>query len=189
VAPVNTSVAHALDLADARHWTRQPPARPATRLRYLLRTQPADALAARMLAHPEAVVRWADGDVSGLTPLHAALIEHEIHRSWQLRARRRAHQRILEHGGCITVQLHARFGYTTTNGEFHDHRLRRLTEDLPALHARHLFDARHQGAGEDDLRRILADGIGEAYFFRALPIDQQQAAATLIDLHFVQFHY
>ncbi|MFC7819785.1 hypothetical protein ACFUTR_34830 [Streptomyces sp. NPDC057367] len=81
------------------------------------------------------------------------------------------------------------FAYTTLSGEFHDPRLLRVIEDLPAHHARHLFDARHRDAEEDELRRILADGIGEASFFRALSADQQQAAVTISDLHLIQFHY
>nr|WP_161558180.1 hypothetical protein [Streptomyces antimycoticus] len=186
---MNTSVAYALDIADARHWTRKPPTRPATRLRHLLRTQTAAVLAPKLFAYPETLTRWANGDTSDLTTAQAAYIEYEIFRTWQLQERRRAHQQILDHAGCVTAQLHARFSYTTTSGEFHDPRLRRLTEDLPNLHARRLFDARHRDADEDELRRILADGIGEAYFFRALPIDQQQAAISISDLHFIQLHY
>ncbi|MEV7282968.1 hypothetical protein AB0O01_00085 [Streptomyces sp. NPDC093252] len=187
--PLNTSVAHALDLADARHWTRQPPKRPATRLRHLLRRTSPSVLAPRLFAYPHALTRWAEGDLSGLTPAQATLIEREIYRTWQPDVRRRAHQQILDHDGCVTAQLHARFAYTTLSGEFHDPRLLRVTEDLPALHARRLFDARHCDADEAELRRILADGIGEAYFFRALPADQQQAAVTISDLHLIQFHY
>lgn len=186
---MNTSIAYALDMADARHWTRRPPARPGTRLRHLLCTQTAATLAPKLFAYPETLTRWADGDISDLNTAHATLIEREIYRTWQPQVRLRAHQEILDHDGCVTVQLHARFSFTTTSGEFHDPRLRRLTEDLPALHARHLFDARHRDAEEDELRRILADGVGEAYFFRALPVDQQQAAVTISDLHFIQFHY
>lgn len=185
----STSVAEALDIADARHWTRRPPVRPAARLRHLLRGQDAAALALRLFAYPEAITRWARGDTDGLNPAHQTLIEREIHRTWQPDVRRRAHQQILHHGGCVTVQLHARFTYTTNCGEFHDPRLRPLTEDLPLVHAQALFDARHQDADEGELRSILADGMGEAYFFRALPADQQQAAVTISDLHFVQFHY
>lgn len=187
--PPNTSVAHALDLADARHWTRQPPKRPAARLRYLLHHHSPGTLAPRLFAYPPALTRWADGDLNDLTPAQATLIEREIYRTWQPEIRRRAHHHILDRGGCVTTQLHARFAYTTLSGEFHDPRLLRLTEDLPALHARQLFDARHCNAEEDELRRILADGIGEAYFFRALPADQQQAAVTISDLHLIQFHY
>ncbi|MFJ4031519.1 telomere-protecting terminal protein Tpg [Streptomyces griseoluteus] len=185
----NTSVAHALDLADARHWTRQPPKRPTARLRHLLRQSSPNALAPRLFAYPHALIRWAEGETRDLTPAQATLIEREIYRTWQPDVRRRAHQQILDHDGCVTAQLHARFAYTTLSGEFHDPRLLRVTEDLPVHHARHLFDARHQGAEEDELRRILADGIGEAYFFRALPPDQQQAAVTISDLHLIQFHY
>ncbi|MFD5123620.1 telomere-protecting terminal protein Tpg [Streptomyces sp. NPDC058385] len=185
-----TSITHALDLADARHWTRKPPTRPATRLRHLLTTQPLEPLAARIFAYPAAVARWAEGDdLSDLNPTHAVLIEREIYRSWQPDVRRRAHQQILDHNGCVTAQLHARFTYTTPNGEFPDARLQRITEDLPALHASRLFEARHAQADDDELRRILADGIGEAHFFRALPHDQQQAALTINDLHLIQFYY
>ncbi|WP_108999048.1 telomere-protecting terminal protein Tpg [Streptomyces rishiriensis] len=187
--PPNTSVAHALDLADARHWTSQPPKRPAARLRHLLRHHSPAVLAPRLFAYPDALTRWTDGDTSDLTSAHATLIEREIHRIWQSDVRRAAHQQILDRGGCVTAQLHARFAYTTLSGEFHDPRLLRVTEDLPALHARHLFSARHHDAPEDELRRILADGIGEAYFFRALPADQQQAAVAISDLHLIQFHY
>jgi hypothetical protein len=54
---------------------------------------------------------------------------------------------------------------------------------------RALFEAHRHNAGEDRLRRILADGMGEAYFFRGLAPDQQQAAITINDLHSVRFHY
>ncbi|MFI7368206.1 telomere-protecting terminal protein Tpg [Streptomyces sp. NPDC050149] len=188
--PATTSITHALDLADARHWTRKPPTRPAARLRYLLSAQDPNLLAARVFAYPATVERWAQGDgLDDLTTTHARLIEREIYRSWQPRTRRRAHHQILEQDGCVTARLHARFTYTTSSGEFPDERLRNLTEDLPAAHARRLFDARHAESDDDELRRLLADGIGEAYFFRALPRDQQQAAVTISDLHLIQFHY
>ena len=127
MTPISTSLAHALDLADVRHWTRQPPKRPAARLRHLLRTQDTAALAPRLFAYPEALTRWAQGDTSTLSPAQALLIEREIYRTWQADVRRRAHQRILDQLGCVAVQLHARFTYTTTHGEFDDPRLRRLT--------------------------------------------------------------
>ncbi|MGA6222026.1 telomere-protecting terminal protein Tpg [Streptomyces umbrinus] len=184
-----TSVAEALDIADARHWTSRPPVRPPARVRHLLRHQGAAELAPRLFAFPDAVTRWAAGDTSGLTLAQQTLIEREIYRAWQPDVRRRAHQQILHHGGSVTVQLHARFTYTTSCGEFCDPRLRSLIEDLPTVHARTLFEARHRNADEDELRGILADGMGEAYFFRALPTDQQQAAVAISDLHLVQFHY
>lgn len=188
--PPTRSITHALDLADARHWTRKPPTRPVPRLRYLLTAQEPHVLAARVFAYPAAIERWARGDsLDNLTPTHAQLIEREIYRSWQPLTRRRAHRQILDHDGCVTARLHARFTYTTPTGEFPDDRLRNITEDLPAAHARRLFNARHAESDDDELSRILADAIGEAYFFRALPLDQQQAAVTISDLHLIQFHY
>lgn len=185
-----TSIAQALDLADARHWTRQPPKRPATRLRHLLRTQETTALALRLFVRPDALTRWSQGDHSSLDPAQIpTLIEREIYRTWQTRIRHRAHQQILDRHGSVTVQLHARFRYTTPHSEFEDPRLRHLTEELPTAHAHALFEARHLDADEDRLRRILADGIGEAYFFRGLAPDQQQAAVTICDLHYIRLHY
>ncbi|MFC7819786.1 hypothetical protein ACFUTR_34835 [Streptomyces sp. NPDC057367] len=106
---LNASVAHALDLADARHWTRQPPKRPATRLRHLLRQTSPSALAPRLFAYPHALTRWVEGEIGDLTSAQATLIEREIYRTWQPDVRRRAHQQILDHGGCVTAELHARF--------------------------------------------------------------------------------
>ncbi|MGW2586186.1 telomere-protecting terminal protein Tpg [Streptomyces virginiae] len=189
MTPTTTSITHALDLADARHWTRQPPRRPAARLRHLLQTQDATTLAIRRFTRPETLTRWAQGHTANISPIQTRLIEREIYRSWQTAIRHKAHQRILEQHGCVTVQIRARFTYTTPHYEHDDPRLHYLTEELPAPHARALFEARHQDTHDDRLRRILADGIAEAYFFRALPPDQQQAAVTISDLHHVRFHY
>ncbi|MFD4231387.1 telomere-protecting terminal protein Tpg [Streptomyces sp. NPDC058545] len=189
MTPTSTSVAHALDLADARHWTHRPPRAPAARIRHLLRTQDTEALAHRLFAYPAALTRWADGDTNTLSPSQAALLEREILRAWLTHVRYNAHQRILDHHGCVAVQLEARFTYTTAHGEFDDPRLHHLTEELPLPHARALFEAHHHNADEDRLRRILADGIGEAYFFHGLASDQQQAAITINDLHSIRFHY
>ncbi|MET9437547.1 hypothetical protein [Streptomyces sp. NPDC006551] len=187
--PTITSVAQALDLADARHWTRQPPKHPTARLNHLLLAQDIATLAARLFTHPETLTFWRQCDTTSLSDSQTRLIEREILRTWQTAIRHRAHRRILDHHGCVAVQIRARFTYTTHHGEHEDPRLHHLTEELPALHARALFEAQHQQAPEHHLRRILADGIAEAYFFRALPPDQQQAAVTISDLHHVRFHY
>ncbi|WP_405419401.1 telomere-protecting terminal protein Tpg [Streptomyces erythrochromogenes] len=187
--PTITSVAQALDLADSRHWTHQPPPSPAARLNHLLRTQDIATLAARLFTNPATLTRWTHRDATILSSPQIQLIEREILRTWQAAIRHRAHRRILEHHGCVAVQVQARFTYTTLHGEHEDPRLHHLTEEIPTLHARALFEARHQQAPEDQLRRILSDGIAEAYFFRALPPDQQQAAITISDLHHVRFHY
>ncbi|MET9378825.1 hypothetical protein ABZX98_32610 [Streptomyces sp. NPDC002992] len=187
--PAITSVGQALDLADARHWTLQPPKRPTARLKHLLLTQDVAALAGRLFSHPETLTRWAQGDTTALSDPQSRLIEREILRTWQTAIRHRAHRRIVDHHGCVAVQIQARFTYATLHGEHEDPRLHHLTEELPAPHAGALFEAWHEEASEDQLRRILADGIAEAYFFRALPLDQQQAAVTISDLHHVRFHY
>jgi hypothetical protein len=42
--------------------------------------------------------------------------------------------------------------------------MRRLTVHLPPVYARRLFDARQQGATDQQMRDIVAEGLQEVYF-------------------------
>ncbi|SHN31041.1 hypothetical protein SAMN05216268_13343 [Streptomyces yunnanensis] len=64
----------------------------------------------------------------------------------------------------ITVETRARFGYTAPIGTTDDGRFRRLTVHLPPEYARRLFDAREQGASDQQMRDIVAEGLQEIYF-------------------------
>jgi hypothetical protein len=66
--------------------------------------------------------------------------------------------------GGITVETRARFGYTAPVGTTDDGRFRRLTVHLPPQYARRLFDARNAGAGDRQLRQIIAEGFKDVYF-------------------------
>ncbi|MGW4821484.1 telomere-protecting terminal protein Tpg [Streptomyces sp. NPDC004227] len=72
-------------------------------------------------------------------------------------------QKIAPTGG-ITVETRARFGYTAPVGTTDDGRFRRLTVHLPPSYAQRLFDARDTGAGDQQMRQIIAEGFKEIYF-------------------------
>ncbi|WP_308694300.1 telomere-protecting terminal protein Tpg [Streptomyces fulvorobeus] len=66
--------------------------------------------------------------------------------------------------GGITVETRARFGYSAATGTTDDGRFRRLTVKLPAAYAQRLFDARDTGAGDQQMREIIAEGFKEVHF-------------------------
>ena len=64
----------------------------------------------------------------------------------------------------ITIETRARFGCTAPVGTTDDSRMRRLTVHLPPEYAARLFDARDQGADDQQMRGIVAEGLQEVYF-------------------------
>ncbi|MFG3658725.1 telomere-protecting terminal protein Tpg [Streptomyces sp. NPDC047706] len=66
--------------------------------------------------------------------------------------------------GGIVIDTRARSGYTAAPGTTDDARLRHLTVALPPPYAARLFEAQEQGATEQQLRHIAAEGLGEIYF-------------------------
>ena len=93
----------------------------------------------------------------------AARLEHEVRRDWQPRVRARARRHAATSGG-ITVETRARLGYTGAPGSTDQDRTRLLTQHLPPHYAARLFDAQRDGAGEADLRNIVAEALREVYF-------------------------
>jgi hypothetical protein len=77
--------------------------------------------------------------------------------------RRQARRRAATSTG-ITIETRARFGYTAPVGSTDDGRQRRLTVHLPPTYADRLFQAQQQGAGDQQLRDIVAEGLQEVYF-------------------------
>ncbi|MEU3862652.1 hypothetical protein AB0F03_35980 [Streptomyces sp. NPDC028722] len=62
------------------------------------------------------------------------------------------------------IDTRARFGFTAAPGTTDDARIRHLTLALPPVHASRLLDAQQAGAGEQQLRAITAEALGEVYF-------------------------
>jgi hypothetical protein len=129
-----SSIAHALDIADARHWTRQPPKSDWARLRFLqARHTSIAALAAQLNTTPAALQNLLDHPRSPATQPTREAIAHDIIRMWQPRVRRRIHRQIInsQHAP-VQVHLCAWFGFDAAAGSSDDGRQRRLTEALPA---------------------------------------------------------
>ncbi len=179
----------AIDRADTEQFTRLPPRTPRARMRLLLRAEKGStvAVAARLGVSRRTVERYLSGVRKHPRPALQEALEREVRKSWQPRVRAAARKRAATSTG-ITVETRARFGYTAPVGTTDDARMRRLTVHLPPQYARRLFDARQAGAGDRQLRGIVAEGLQEIYFkdngtrARGLEVD-----ITDIDYFDVQF--
>ncbi|KIF67151.1 hypothetical protein HY68_36260 [Streptomyces sp. AcH 505] len=184
------SIADAIDIADAHHWTRQPPRSDHARLRFLLRHHTnIHTLAAHLHTTPatveEILARRETPKPGGL--LHRAIVKDLI-RLWQPRVRHRIHQQVLagQHLGMM-VHFRAWFGFTGSAGSSDEGRVRQLSHALYPPYPARLFDARYRNADEEELRDILGNAVGEAYF-KVSPVGRlNQVRLTEID--FVEFAY
>jgi transcriptional regulator with XRE-family HTH domain len=143
---------------------RPVPKSPAAQMRALHRAERGSTkqTAARLGVSPRTVQRYLTGQIKRPTPRLAAALEAEVRKSWQPRLRQRAMKQAAASG--ITVETRARFGFTAAGGSTDDPRMRRITEQLPPATAAQLLAAHQSGAGEQQLRQILGDGLGHAYF-------------------------
>ncbi|MEU1693334.1 hypothetical protein ABZ590_18110 [Streptomyces hirsutus] len=180
------SISEALDIADERHWTKKPPRSHTDRLRYLT-AQLGTHQTAACLQLPVHTI--SDGEPASLTDGARQAIDREVRRIWQFTERQTLHDTLVRNNAQVIVRFRARFGFSTARGSSNDRRLRFVAPQLLAQHTADLFTARHRDAGEDELRRILGDAIGAAYFFHRLGPHQTQAAVAITDLDFVEFRY
>lgn len=184
------TVQEALDRADARHWTRNPPRSPRARLAFLLRKNGGDhaSLAARLQTTPQALKTYsspgADTDNSALQQA----VEREVIRLWQPRIRQNAHTTILNNNGQMMVSFRAWLGFTAAAGSSDDPRLRTLTLSLHAPHVEALFNARRHSAPEPELLAILSHALSACYFHRNRP--QGTAEKVRIErIDYLEFYY
>jgi len=158
-------IGDALDRAASHVLTRKPPVSTKARVRFLVTQAKGStrAVAERLGVSQRSIERYLKGDRKTPPPAIAARIDADVRRLWQPKVRARAEQRAAA-AGAVVVETRARFGFSAAGGSTDDPRMRRITQALPATHAQALFDAHHAGAGERDLERIVAAGLGEAYF-------------------------
>ncbi|MFF9378849.1 telomere-protecting terminal protein Tpg [Streptomyces griseoluteus] len=90
-------------------------------------------------------------------------LEDAVRARWQPRIRAQARKQAATSTGLV-LDTRARFGFTAAPGTTDDARIRHLTLALPPHHAARLFDAQDQGAGEQQLRALAAEALGEVYF-------------------------
>ncbi|MFC9679424.1 telomere-protecting terminal protein Tpg [Streptomyces sp. NPDC056948] len=184
------TVQEALDRADSRHWTRNPPRSTRARLTYLLKQTRQDAAALAdllQMTSAELNVLRASPQIPADHPLHQT-VEREVVRLWQPRVRRRAHATILANNGQMMLSFRAWLGFTAAAGSSDDPRLRFLTLSLQSPHPHALFTARHRDAPEPELRGILNDALGACYFHRNRPTPSGETV-SLERIDFLEFHY
>jgi hypothetical protein len=90
-------------------------------------------------------------------------LEREVKKRWQPQVKAKAKKKAATTGGLV-VSTRARFGFTAVPGTTDDARIRDITQALPPVFADRLFTAREQGATEQQLQQIAAEGLAQMYF-------------------------
>ncbi|MFJ1550004.1 telomere-protecting terminal protein Tpg [Streptomyces sp. NPDC088246] len=181
------SITEALDIADTHHWTRQPPRSDRARLRFLAsRHADLGALASHLSTKPGLVKAVMEERRDAPGSLSQAIAK-DVVRLWQPRVRRRAHHLIATGHDGMLVHFKAWFGFTGAAGSSDDGRVRHITERLPTAYAAQLFQARYRNADDGELREIIADAVGEAYF-NVSPRGKLHRVG-LTDIVYIEFSY
>ncbi|MFB7107469.1 telomere-protecting terminal protein Tpg [Streptomyces sp. NPDC056291] len=154
----------AIERADREAFTREPPKTLKGQIGFLLKQlKSAKAVAAELGVTADSVNRYRRGARKHPPKEIQQKIDAAVRSRWQPQVRKRRREQAAATGG-ITVETRARFGYTAPVGTTDDGRFRRLTVHLPPSYAQRLFDARDTGAGDQQIRRIIAEGFKEIYF-------------------------
>lgn len=158
------TVAEELDKAVQGAFTRPVPKSAGAQMRYLVRQLKGTRAVADVLGVSQRTVeRYVKGQLKRPRKDLAARMEREVRQRWQPQIRAKAKKQAATTGG-IVLDTRARFGYTAAPGSTDDARLRHLTQTLPPPYAARLFDAQEQGATEQQLLDIAAEGLQEIYF-------------------------
>lgn len=154
----------AIERADQEAFTRQPPKSLQKRIEYLIKQmKTAKAVAEELGVTADSVNRYRRGARKNPPQAVAARIDAAVRARWQPQVRKRRRKAAATTRG-VTVETRARFGYTAPIGTTDDGRFRRLTVHLPPEYAQRLFDAREEGASDQRMRDIVAEGFKEVYF-------------------------
>jgi hypothetical protein len=153
-----------LDAAVHKAFTRPVPKSAPTQMRYLVKQMKGTKAVAQMLRISQRTVeRYVKNQIKKPRPDLAARLEREVKKRWQPQIRAQARQKAATTSG-IVIDTRARIGYTAPIGTTDEDRLRHLTVALPPQYAARLFDAQEQGATDQSLREIAAEGLKEVYF-------------------------
>ncbi|MEU8621558.1 XRE family transcriptional regulator [Streptomyces sp. NPDC048623] len=179
----------AIERADREAFTKAPPKTLKGQIGFLIKQfGSAKAVAAQIGVTADSVNRYRRGARKHARPDIAAKIDDAVRQRWQPLVRRRRQKKAATTGG-ITVETRARFGYTAPVGTTDDGRFRRLTVHLPPAYAQRLFDARDTGAGDQELRGIIAEGFKEIYFQDSGGRATALSDVTLNDIDYLDLDY
>ena len=174
-----------LDRALEGAFTRTPPRGAQTQMRYLVKQLKGTKQAAQALGITQRTVeRYVSGRLKRPRRELAARMDREVKKRWQPQVRAKAIKRAATTGGMV-ISTRARFGFTAAPGTTDDARMRDLTQALPPQWAGRLFAAREEGATEQQLQRLAADGLAEMYF-RARNTRAHDLEVEFTDLDWIQ---
>ncbi|MGP3941353.1 MULTISPECIES: telomere-protecting terminal protein Tpg [Streptomyces] len=157
-------LAESLDKAVEGTFTRPVPKSAGAQMRYLVRQLKGTRPVADLLGISQRTVeRYVKDQLKQPRKSLATRMDREVRKRWQPQIRARAKKQAATTGG-IVLDTRARFGYTAAPGTTDDARLRHITQALPPQYAARLFDAQEQGAPEQQLLDIAAEGLQEIYF-------------------------
>ncbi|AUA16359.1 MULTISPECIES: telomere-protecting terminal protein Tpg [Streptomyces] len=157
-------LAEGLDKAVEGAFTRPIPKSAGARMRYLVRQLKGTRPVADLLGISQRTVeRYVKDQLKRPRQPLATRMEREVRKRWQPQIRAKAKQHAATTGGLV-LDTRARFGFTAAPGTTDDARLRHITQALPPRYAARLFDAQEQGAAEQQLIDIAAEGLQEIYF-------------------------
>ncbi|MFE1383530.1 telomere-protecting terminal protein Tpg [Streptomyces sp. NPDC058740] len=158
------SLGDSLDRALEKAFTRPAPKSAQAQMKYLVKQlKGTNAVAQALGISQRTVERYVTGKLKRPRQELRARLEGEVKKRWQPQVRAKARQKAATTTGLV-VSTRARFGFEAAGGTTDDARIRDITQALPPEYADQLFTAREQGAGEDQLREIAADGLARMYF-------------------------
>ncbi|MEV6682245.1 XRE family transcriptional regulator [Streptomyces erythrochromogenes] len=159
-----SSLGDSLDRALEKAFTRPAPKSAQAQMKYLVKQlKGTKAAAAALGVSQRTVERYIKGQLKRPRRDLAARIEREVKKRWQPQLRAKAKKAAATSTG-IVLSTQARFGFTAAPGTTDDGRMRHITQALSPQWAQKLFDARDQGATEQQLLDIAAQGLGHHYF-------------------------
>ncbi|MFD5259159.1 telomere-protecting terminal protein Tpg [Streptomyces bobili] len=179
----------AIERADRESFTREPPKTLKGQIGYLLKQLgSAKAVAQEIGVTADSVNRYRRGARKHARADVASKIDNAVRQRWQPQVRKRRQKQAATSGG-ITVETRARFGYTAPVGTTDDGRFRRLTVHLPPAYAQRLFDARNEGASDQQMRGIIAEGFKDVYFQDGGGRAAGLSDVTLNDIDYLDLDY
>ncbi|MFJ4329147.1 telomere-protecting terminal protein Tpg [Streptomyces tricolor] len=158
------SIGDSLDRALESAFTRPIPKSAQAQMKYLVKQLKGTKPVAQALGVSQRTVeRYVKGQLKRPRRDLRDRIEREVKKRWQPQIRAKAKQKAASTDGLV-VSTRARFGFTAAPGTTDDARIRDITQALPPEFADRLFTAREQGATEQQLQRIAAEGLARMYF-------------------------
>ncbi|WP_331734302.1 telomere-protecting terminal protein Tpg [Streptomyces sp. NBC_00887] len=158
------SLGDSLDRALEGAFTRRIPQSAQAQMKYLVKQLKGTKAAAQALGISQRTVeRYVVGKLKRPRQELRGRLEREVRKRWQPQVRAKARKKAASTDGLV-FSTRARFGFEAAGGTTDDARIRDITQALPPQWADRLFTAREQGANEQQLQQIAADGLAQMYF-------------------------